>query len=88
MAKYRKMQKMGMPPNVIRNKMKLDGVTDSEQDAFFDPKPSSSGDAAPPNPKLAKYQKMKKMGMPMNAIINKMRLDAVGPDDIAQFQNR
>eukprot|EP01084_Bolivina_argentea_P320656 556401_1 len=35
------------------------------------------------NPKLAKYNKMKKIGMPMVSIINKMRMDQCSADLIA-----
>lgn len=76
---------MGVPQHVIRSKMKLNGLSEIEQEAFFNPQ---SG-VKPPNPALApKYEQMKKMGMPMQSIVNKMRLDGISADDIAQFQSR
>ena len=84
MAKYEKMKEMGVPEHVIRSKMKLNGLSEIEQEAFFNPQ---SG-LKPPNPALApKYEQMKKMGMPMQSIVNKMRLDGISSDDIAQFEN-
>ena len=39
-------------------------------------------------PDFAKYEGMKKMGMPMHAIENKMRLDGMTKEQIEQFKNR
>ena len=37
---------------------------------------------------MKKYERMKKMGMPLHAIVNKMRLDGLSAEVIAQFENR
>ena len=79
---------MNFPEQVIRNKMKLDGIAESEQDAFFNPEAAASPKAAAPSAATAKYERMKKMGMPLHAIVNKMRLDGLSADVIAQFENR
>merc|ERR1711933_616904 len=38
------------------------------------------------DPRLAKYEKMRKMGMPDHAIVNKMRLDGIEASVIHQFE--
>ena len=87
MAKYERMKKMGMPQHVIQNKMKLDGISESEMEAFFNPNAATTKGTAAPNPKLVKYEKMKKLGTPQHVIRNKMKLDGVAQDDIARFEN-
>eukprot|EP01084_Bolivina_argentea_P301500 520172_1 len=47
---------------------------------------TTKGDTNKANPKLAKYDKMKKIGMPMASIINRMRMDQCTPDLIAEFK--
>ena len=91
----------------IRNKMTLDGISTADQDKYFNPNLVREKEDKP-NPKLAKYERMKKMGllylhlfvcfyfvcvdknkgMPTHAIVNKMRLDGISADDIAEFENR
>ena len=91
MAKYEKMKKMHMPEHAIRNKMRLDGISQADQDKFFNPNADDNNnnkkDEKKANPALAKYEKMKKMGMPTHAIVNKMRLDGISAEDIAEFEN-
>ena len=36
----------------------------------------------------SKYERMKKMGMPENSIINKMRMDGLSKEDMDAFFNR
>ena len=87
--------------------MTLDGISTADQDKYFNPNPVKEKEDKP-NPKLAKYERMKKMGlsflcllvcfyfvyvdknkgMPTHAIVNKMRLDGISADDIAEFENR
>lgn len=40
------------------------------------------------NPKYSKYNKMKKVGLPWNSIVNRMRMDGISNEDIAKFKNR
>ena len=89
-AKYDKMKKMGMSTDSIRNRMTLDGVERAEIERYLnaDGAPPISNDAKLANDKLAKYKKMKTLGMPQHAVINKMRLDGLSNDEIERFKNR
>merc|ERR1712129_334356 len=88
MGKYAKMKKMGMNDNLIRNRMKMDGVSKADQEAFFNPNAGKAKEKEKKaNPALAKYERMRKMGMPTHAIVNKMKLDGISAEDIAEFEN-
>ena len=42
---------------------------------------------AAPNPFLEKYNKLKKLGTPVHAIVNRMKIDGVDPEIIKQFES-
>ena len=77
--KYVKMQKMHMPEGAIRGKMRMDKITDAEQDAFFAGKgmPAAGGGkeqfrTAPCNPMNELKQKNKlKNKLSRENLINK-----------------
>eukprot|EP01083_Nonionella_stella_P174499 605115_1 len=87
MAKYDRMKKMGMPQHVIENKMRLDGISQEEQNKYFNPPKEGDKAAEKKVENVAKYERMKKMGMPMHAIVNKMRLDGLSADTIDAFEH-
>ena len=71
--KYRNMQKLELPEGAIRQKMKTDGITQPEIDAFFNPsQPSAAAPLAPAidltDAKFNKYRKMQEMGRPNEQI--------------------
>jgi hypothetical protein len=78
-AKYRKMQKMGLPEGAIRQKMMKDGLSDADQEQFFNP--------APQGPDMSKYEKMQKMHLPEGAIRNKMTKDGLSAAEQEAFFN-
>eukprot|EP00941_MAST-03F_sp_MAST-3F-sp1_P001888 g1888.t1 len=92
-AKYAKMQKMNMPEGAIRGKMRMDGLTEEDQDAFFvgpvasvkksDMTNEGGGGDMPLRslPKFQKYAKMLQMNMPEGAIRGKMRMDGVSEEE-------
>ena len=90
LEKYAKMKKMGLPDGAIRHKMKQDGLSaDAIADFFANtapmkekPQPTETKVA---NPKLAKYAKMKKMGLPEGAIRHKMTQDGIAKELMAEF---
>eukprot|EP01084_Bolivina_argentea_P043985 80988_1 len=89
--KYDRMKKMKMPENTIRNKMKLDGIPKDEIEKYWNPNAGKEEEdeekEKKPNPALAKYERMKKMGMPSHAIANKMRLDGIEKSLIHRFEH-
>ena len=88
MAKYLRMKKMKIPMDSIKNKMAMDGI-DKIQIAKFAGEPVASDamlngiDLSAYD--LTKYEKMKKMKIPMNGIKNKMKMDGVDSKVIATF---
>merc|ERR1712228_19627 len=76
LAKYERMKKMGMPTHAIVNKMRLDGISSSDIAEFENPgaNKKKKKKVKEKDPRFAKYDKMKKMGMPNHAIVNKMYL--------------
>lgn len=89
MAKYEKMKRMGMPRLAIQNKMKLDGVTDSAIEEFFNENygMETKMELARPSP-MEKWEKMRRMGIPEQAIKQKMQLAGFSHYDISKFFNR
>ena len=87
MRKYVKMLKIGMPEHVLRSKMTHDGVPKSEQEAFFNSKALSSKAGDTLNPSMAKYEKMKEMGMPEHVLRSKMKFDGVPKSEMEAFFN-
>eukprot|EP01084_Bolivina_argentea_P049126 90400_1 len=86
MAKYNKMKKIGMPMASIKNKMKMDGFNAAQIASFAGeppPKPLNGIDLSKHD--LKKYEKMKKIGMPMASIKNKMKMDGFNAAQIASF---
>ncbi len=90
MAKYFKMKKLGLPAGAIRQKMQKDGISTADAAAFFGEKPPAA--AAAPGPgslkdreDMAKYFKMKKLGLPDGAIRQKMQKDGITASDISAF---
>mmetsp|Transcript_7402 Transcript_7402/g.9704 ORF Transcript_7402/g.9704 Transcript_7402/m.9704 type:complete len:351 (+) Transcript_7402:220-1272(+) len=82
--KYERMKKAGLPEGAILNAMNRDGVTPPA--GFFDSSENSetlqSNTAKSSkllDPKYAKYERMKKAGLPEGAIINAMNRDGVVP---------
>ena len=97
--KYEQMVRLGMPSHAISNKMRLDGISQNQIDAFFNVQsrgttvPTQRSQPSPiapmpPNPRMEKFERMRRMGMPMQAIINVMRIQGISAEDIAQFENR
>mmetsp|Transcript_10260 Transcript_10260/g.15534 ORF Transcript_10260/g.15534 Transcript_10260/m.15534 type:complete len:1295 (+) Transcript_10260:98-3982(+) len=86
-AKFKKMAKLQIPLEAIKLKMKAEGVDptllDESKKVTLRPtsqvKPSST--PAPSGP-LAKYQKMLKMHIPLQAIQNKMRAEGLDPNQL------
>jgi hypothetical protein len=87
--KFVKMIKM-LPEGAVRQKMKLEGFSEDEIEAFISSggaMPSSSSSAAPPVPiaqpvdeRFAKFEKMAKM-LPEGAVRQKMTLENFTPED-------
>merc|ERR1712228_234691 len=92
MKKYVKMKKIKMPAASIRNKMKKDGIHEYWiRDFFGEPQPMIGGDveeeikAPSPKPDMAKYSRMKKIGMPEVSVKNKMKMDGINAYWIRDF---
>lgn len=93
-AQYRKMQKMGLPPDAVRHKMIVSGVNPKIMAAIlgeeYIDKSSSSAPAPVPAALTAEeetvavqYRKMQKMGMPDDVVRHKMIINEVDPKIIA-----
>ncbi len=91
--KYVKMKKM-LPEGAVRQKMSMEGIPDSEIDAFFagtlgttptgpTPAPASTAPAAE-DPRFEKFRKMQKM-LPEGAVRQKMSLEGLTPAEIDVF---
>ena len=99
LAKYDRMKKMGMSMHAVVNKMRLDGLEQSVIHKFENPmdnEDDEEDDEEDPNkanginlniPALAKYNRMKKMGMPMHAVVNKMKLDGIDANIISAYSD-
>ena len=88
-AKYARMKKIGLPDVSIRNKMKMDGISDIEIAKYFgDPLPKSASKGATVDLSkhdLSKYDKMKKIGMPEGSVRNKMKMDGIDAKVVAAY---
>ncbi|EJK47036.1 hypothetical protein THAOC_34273 [Thalassiosira oceanica] len=84
-AKYRRMLKMGVPPDGVKHKMASDGIDSKIVQAVFAPPGAEQKPAAPVKNKLSeqdeviatKYRKMLKMGIPLDGVRHKMTQDGV-----------
>lgn len=84
-SKYRKMLKMGIPPDAVRHKMTTDGVQSNIVDAVLnEDEPKESTGSKPPNALseeeeaiATKYRKMLKMRVPHEAVRHKMTTEGV-----------
>lgn len=101
--KYRKMTKMGLPEEAVRHKMNQDGISDKIISEVFGESLSglaeSTGVLVPEASKsslslteeeeavVAEYRKMKKMGMPEDAVRHKMTQDGVDTRIVAAIFN-
>jgi hypothetical protein len=93
LSKYYKMLQLGLPMGAVHQKMKKDGMEPSLLSAQerqgkqgnsagrrADPATKDPGKKDPSNnPKLTKYFKMLKMGIPRGAVENKMKQDGLTP---------
>ncbi|GBG24385.1 Formin-like protein 3 [Hondaea fermentalgiana] len=91
LVKYARMKQAGLPRGAIDNCMTRDGISSSQQAAFW----GESGGAAsgsdnakitkPLDPELIKYDKMQKAGLPEGAIRNAMARDGLSAETQATF---
>lgn len=84
--KYEKMKKM-LPEGAVRQKMQTDGFSENEIEAFMNGvtvAPLATVTAAPVDPRLEKYVKMKKM-LPEGAVRQKMQVDGFSESEIESF---
>ena len=86
--KYKKMLKLGSSMDKIEAQMKKDGLTNDAIGKFKkeqnELKKKNSKHQDDP---LEKYQRMKKLGLPMHVIENKMKLEGIDKKLIEQFKN-
>ena len=69
-TKYDKMKKMRMPDDTIRNRMKMDGLKEDEIERYLNPKAANAQSKEDEfKKKMAKYDRMKKIGMPGLCIV-------------------
>ena len=85
-AKYRKMLKMGVPPDGVKHKMESDGIDSKIVQAVLAPPSAEQKPAAPVKKNqlseqdeviATKYRKMLKMGIPLDGVRHKMTQDGV-----------
>ena len=84
-VKYRRMLKMGVPPDGVKHKMTSDGIDPKIVEAVLAPPEAEQKPAASVNNKLSeqdeviatKYRKMLKMGVPLDGVRHKMTQDGV-----------
>ncbi|KAL9184842.1 hypothetical protein ACHAXT_002619 [Thalassiosira profunda] len=83
-SKYRKMLKMGVPPDGVRHKMETEGADAQIIDAVFAPPSQEKNKAGVPSPLTgdeevvaSKYRRMLKMGVPVEGVEHKMKQDGV-----------
>ena len=82
--KYERMKKM-LPEGAVRQKMKTDGLSESEIDAFWSGNPIPPTPTPVPDEKFAKYLTMKSKGVPADAIKQKMTKDGISVEEIDDF---
>mmetsp|Transcript_15018 Transcript_15018/g.28687 ORF Transcript_15018/g.28687 Transcript_15018/m.28687 type:complete len:2096 (-) Transcript_15018:105-6392(-) len=94
-SRFRKMLKMGLPPDAVRAKMNSEGVDEAVIQAVLGNKeesPAATESSAPAvgsnlsaddEAVATKYRKMFKMGLPEDAVRQKMNMDGVAPNIIA-----
>ena len=95
-SRFRKMLKMGLPPDAVRSKMGIEGVDakivqsvlgEEEETPTQPPEsaPATTGSTltAEDEAIATKYRKMFKMGLPEDAVRQKMGFDGVAPHIIA-----
>jgi hypothetical protein len=81
-TKYRKMLKMGVPPDAVRHKMTSEGVDSKIIDTVFEPLPvdpitESAQLTGDEEVVASKYRKMLKMRVPLDAVRHKMTQENV-----------
>ena len=76
---YRKMLKMGLPPDVVRQKMESHDVEPKIISAVLGDGDGSNNDD---DPEVAKYKKMLAMGLSTDAVRHKMNEEGVAPETI------
>lgn len=81
-TKYRKMLKMGVPPDAVRHKMTIEGLDSKIIDAVLeplqvDPTTESTQLTGDEEVVASKYRKMLKMGVPLDAVKHKMAQENV-----------
>ena len=83
-SKYFKMLKVGLPVSVVKSKMTAEGLDpnllDNDPNGVVPVAPPTSGVALSEHPIYAKYFKMLKVGLPSNAVKNKMVQEGVDPN--------
>jgi len=85
LSKYDKMKKLGLPPDSVRSKMKMDAIQPNVIAAYFGDTSSNTNEVVeekpmePPTPKpdFGKYERMQKIGLPAVSIKNKMKQDSI-----------
>ena len=87
LAKYAKQLKMGVPAPAVENKMLAEGCSKADTDAVFERKVAKKSGPAPLEPRLAKYAKQLKMGVPPAAVEAKMLAEGCSrADEDAVFE--
>lgn len=94
-AKYRKMAKL-LPEAAVRQRMNLEGVSETDIDAFFAQRLNSTGRLSASTPdivestedKFEKYRKMRKNKLPEGAIRQCMSRDGYKEDEIESFLSK
>ena len=86
--RYKKMLSVGLPPDVVRNKMNLEGTSANVVTAVLGKTTAEAGESAEPilekegkseeiEKLVSKYKKMLAMGIPADAVRHKMTLEGV-----------
>jgi hypothetical protein len=87
LAKYQRMLKMGIPRQGVENKMTEEGLDPALLSSEITPAPAASSgegvsverEAPASDPKVAKYLRMLKMGVPRQGVENKMVEEGLDP---------
>lgn len=93
-SRYKKMLSVGLPPDVVRNKMTLEGASANVLDAVLGnptaevgklaaPKVESSNMSEEEEKLVSKYKKMLTMGIPQGAVRHKMVTEGVQANVVA-----
>lgn len=78
LAKYARMLKVGLPMEAVQNAMQRDGVSvEQDVEASTSNKGNDWNEQIHNDPKLSKYARMIKAGLPMEAVQNSMERDGV-----------